>query len=244
MIKVSQVATFFHTFLKRLSQLDYDLRSKEYEAFIPEISMLKNRHVLDLACGTGTYHDFLSEIDFTCNYVGIDLNPKNVEYCVNRNISCMHGNATQIPLNNLFGLVHCSHLIQVMDFTEVVKLFQEVDRVLDVNGLFILTTLSDFRKFFRHPENRKPYPPEAILRLINSSTGGSTSPMQKETFNFKAIRIVYRKPPLIKLTATPKDEILNRRIVIFAKNLLTYTQYKFKIVGPKAEAYSILFRKF
>lgn len=226
-----------------IKRLSYDVRYEEYSFFLDSIRSLKSRKVLDLACGSASFHSFLLDNNVDHEYTGIDSSQKNVDFCNLNGINVKKGNALNIPFDNNYDLIVCSHLIQYLNFSELLQLFYEVQRLLKPGGIFVLTTLTDFRKFYRHPENLKPYPAEAIMRIINSSIGGSTAAMHDETLNLIPKKIRYRYPPLFSMAVTAKDEINRKRITILFKSLMTYLQFKLKIKSFYPDAYSILFRK-
>jgi len=167
-------------------------RKREYAA---ACAFLRGRSsVLDVACGTGT---FLRQ--FGPGAIGIDINPENVEFCLQQGLDARVGSALQLPFQDrAFEAVHCSHLMQVFNPDQAVTLIRELARVTVPGGRIVLTTLSDFRRFFRHPENVRPYPPDAIRRLFGKQRGAQ-SPMFQAMPTLIERSIWLRHPALLEL---------------------------------------------
>jgi SAM-dependent methyltransferase len=150
--------------------------------------------MLDVGCGTGTFCEMAKQ-----RSVGIDINPDNVEYCRRRGIRAQVGSALDLPFSaNNFDGVHCSHVLQVFNPNEAVKCLQELARVTKPGGIIVITTLSDFKRFWRHPENVRPYPPDALHSLLNSEQRGASSPMWAAIPKVDTLGIRLRHPPLIE----------------------------------------------
>jgi hypothetical protein len=88
--------------------------------------------------------------------------------------------------------------MQVFTPDQAAAFMREICRVVRHDGVVVITTLNWFRRFFRHPENTRPYPPDAIMRyaLVQS---GATSPMYPSMPAFRQEGIWFRRPPLIEL---------------------------------------------
>jgi len=179
----------------------WDWRTEEYQHALNFMS--ECRDILDVGCGTGTFME-----NWSYASKGIDINPDNVAYCRERGLDVTVGSALDLPFaNNSFDGVHCSHLMQVFMPNDAASLIRELCRVVNDEGIIVITTLNWFPRFFRHPENVRPYPPDAILRL-NSYQNGSTSPTYNNMPTFTQEAIWLRRPPLIELKSTiPEREM-------------------------------------
>ena len=175
----------------------WDWRTEEYRHALHFMSDCRN--ILDVGCGTGT---FLEEWSYAGK--GIDINRENVAYCQERGLDVTIGSALDLPFaNNSFDGVHCSHLMQVFMPDDAASLIRELCRVVHDKGIIVITTLNWFPRFFRHPENARPYPPDAILRLNSlQSDVSSTSPMYHSMPNITQEAIWLRRPPLIEFKST------------------------------------------
>lgn len=169
-----------------------DFRSDEYRFAWAHLRSAAS--ILDVACGTGTFCSLSPG-----RIVGIDINPENVDLCLEKGLTALHGSALDLPFDDSsFDAVHCSHLLQVFLPDDAVKCIAELARVTKPGGKIVVTTLNDFRRFFRHPENVRPYPPDALFRLFSKARGAS-SPMWAGIPELDHMAIRVRHPPLIEL---------------------------------------------
>jgi SAM-dependent methyltransferase len=169
----------------------YDDRLNEYKQ---ALRFFEGCHsIVDVACGTGTFMEA-----WKGDSKGVDINPDNVAYCRARGLDAVEGSALELPFeNNSFDGAHCSHLMQVFTPDQAVSCIRELCRVVRDNGVVVITTLNWFDRFFRHPENVRPYPPDALRRLVQSQSG-ATSPMWPDIPYFTQEDIWLRHPPLIE----------------------------------------------
>jgi len=197
---------------RQISSFLGDIRNDEYKI---SFKYLKNcNRILDVGCGSGT---FISLSPSTIE--GIDINVENVEYCNSKGLKSVTGDCRQIPFeDSTFDGVHFSHVLQVMSPDDAVKTIRELARVVKPGGLIVITTLNWFPRFFRHPENVRAYPPDAIRKLFNSIYEAS-SPMYPSMPKLRQSYIWLRRPPLFELSS-PAFHDLNRLFGII--NLLQY----------------------
>lgn len=168
-----------------------EIRSEEYKA--ADAFLKGHNSVVDVGCGTGT---FLARDPQ--RRVGVDINPENVEYCRERGLNAQVGSALELPFpDNSFDGAMCSHLLQVFTPSEAVTVLKELGRVVRPGGVIAISTLNWFRDFYQHPENERPYPPDALLRYFYTQRG-ATSPMWPGMPLMKQEAIWLRHPPLIK----------------------------------------------
>ena len=169
-----------------------DVRPREYQFAYRFLADAQS--VLDVGCGTGTFCDLAPQ-----RIVGVDINPDNVSYCKSKGVDARVGSALELPWESAkFDGVHCSHLLQVFNPREAVQCLSEIARVTKPGGVMVVTTLNDFPRFFRHPENVRPYPPDALFRLFFGEAAGSSSPMWPNIPRVKLQGIRLRRPPLVE----------------------------------------------
>lgn len=130
----------------------------------------------------------------------------------------------------------CSHLLQVFTPSEAVQVMKELGRVVRPGGVVVISTLNWFKDFYQHPENERPYPPDALLRYFYTRQG-ATSPMWPGMPRMEQESIWLRHPPLIKFRFSA-NPFLNR-VAGAANNL----QYGVFLVKPWAyDSYVIKLR--
>jgi SAM-dependent methyltransferase len=186
----------------RVSQRIPSIRETEYRH---ALRFLRDcERVLDVGCGTGT---FLARRGHGAT--GIDINPDNVAYCVRNGLDAREGSALAIPFDDdTFDGVHSSHVMQVFGPSEAATFVRELARVVRPGGIVVITTLNWFRRFYRHPENVRPYPPDA-LHVYGARQHGASSPMFPGMPHFTQEEIWLRRPPLLELWSARSHD-LNR----------------------------------
>jgi len=174
--------------LHNIRQIEYCFASKHIE---------DGSVVLDIGCGTGTFLEYLKP---TIKSVGIDINQENIDYCKSKNLNVLHGDALNLNFNDeCFDVIHASHLLHVFNSYQTAEFFKECGRVLKKDGSLIISTHNHFPRFFRHPENSRPYPPDALYRLLGilGKRNGATSPMFPGTPVMIKTGLWLRRPSLI-----------------------------------------------
>tara|TARA_A100001015_G_scaffold191064_1_gene212892 strand:+ start:5124 stop:5825 length:702 start_codon:yes stop_codon:yes gene_type:complete len=189
----------------------FDIRGEEYTAALKFLE--SSNEILDVGCGTGTFLEFMKSKQGKI-VRGIDLNEENVSYALDKGLEVSLGCALDMPFaDNTFDAVFSSHLMQVFSPEDANTFFQECLRVVKKDGLIVISTLNWFPNFFRHPENHRPYPPEAILRYTYEQEN-STSPMFKKINPLSKVGIWHRRPALLELHPGSND-FLNKIYVVF-----------------------------
>lgn len=149
------------------------------------------RKVLDVACGTG---DFISMRPGQA--VGIDLSRENVAFCRSKGMEVQIGNALDLPFNDQsFDGVHSAHVMFLFNPSQAARYLTELVRVVKRGGTIVISTLCDVREVFIYPEVVKPYPPQAIFRMIRHSPA-SDAKGGSEVANVRFKAIYFRRPPL------------------------------------------------
>jgi len=149
--------------------------------------------IIDVGCGTGTFMELSPD-----RISGIDFNPDNIEVCKAKGLDAQVGDGLSIPFDdNSFDGAYCSHLMQVFLPHQAAKLMSELGRVVKPQGKIVIVTLNWFERFFRHPENVRAYPPDAIHRYF-AKANGSQSPMFPGIPTMRQENIWLRRAPLLE----------------------------------------------
>lgn len=198
-----------------------DIRQEEY--YIANKYLKNCQYVIDVGCGTGTFMEV-----FKNKSVGIDINEGNIVECKRKKLNAEVGNALDIKFeNDTFDGLHCSHVLQVFNTEQAVQMFREFGRVVKVGGKIVISTLNDFKYFYQHPENCRPFPPSSIRSLFGRR-GGSTSPMFDNMPNLKMTNLWIRREPLIRFRSEINANMHKAGAVLNILQYKTYIRKAFK----------------
>ena len=110
-----------------------------HEAYPLHSWLLREQHrlspptVLDVGCGSGRF------VLSGCEYVGVDPNPKYISYCRQHRIGRfepMSGEHLDFP-DHSFSLVLCFSVGHHVRDEALLRVFGEIRRVLDADGVFL-----------------------------------------------------------------------------------------------------------
>lgn len=136
----------------------YDIYQEHIARYVFTSRFIKNKVVLDVACGTGYGTFFLSKSGVE-KIIGIDISEDAIKYALTRykggNIEFIVGNATSLPFpDEFFDVVVSFETIE--HISEYEKFLIECKRVLKNNGIFICSTPN---KKVSSPNTIKPLNP-------------------------------------------------------------------------------------
>jgi SAM-dependent methyltransferase len=137
----------------------------QYRADPLYIEYLAGRKVLDVGAGSG---DFVGKNP--SSFIGIDVDATLVEICKGKGLNVQQMNALSLDFpDGGFDAVHASQFIEHLAPADAVRFLAEAARVLRPNGVVFLTTpgVKNVWGTFSHV---RPYPPDAFVKLLESST--------------------------------------------------------------------------
>jgi 2-polyprenyl-3-methyl-5-hydroxy-6-metoxy-1,4-benzoquinol methylase len=133
------------------------------------------RSVLDIGCGRGVMLDLLRERGIPAE--GIDILPEAVDYCRAKGHTVHLTEATQFlaGVEGGYDGMLGSHVVEHLDFESASRLLDLCLRALRPGGVLVLVTpnprdleiLGDV--FWLDPTHRRPYPPELVASMLESS---------------------------------------------------------------------------
>jgi O-antigen chain-terminating methyltransferase len=131
--------------------------------------------ILDVGCGRGEWLELLRESGYTAT--GLDHNRVMVDYCRSREFEVVEGDVIAylrtLPDLSL-GAVTGFHIIEHLPFPILIKLFNEVVRVLKPGGLAIFETPNPKNivvgacNFYADPTHKNPLFPDTIQFILDS----------------------------------------------------------------------------
>ncbi|MHC5745177.1 MAG: class I SAM-dependent methyltransferase [Nostoc sp.] len=145
-------------------------RLKVYLPLIEEAKVgTPNSPILDVGCGRGEWLELLRESGYTAK--GIDMNRVMQEQCQARKLDVLESDVIaylqSLPDDSL-GAVTGFHIIEHLEFPVLIKLLEEVVRVLKTEGIAIFETPNPKNlvvgacNFYSDPTHRNPVFPETI----------------------------------------------------------------------------------
>ena len=126
----------------------------------------KGKKTLDLGCGEGEFLRHGKE-----HMHGVDPNARVIRKLHAQGYAVVQGSASHLPYERSeFEVVHCHNVIEHMDIDTAYRMLKEVERVLKPGGRFILSSEVVTKKFWETFGHVKPYPPEAVIKLLRSDS--------------------------------------------------------------------------
>jgi len=143
----------------------------------------KNKKTLDIGCGEGEFMKHDKELIY-----GLDPNKRVIDRLEKEGYKVVCSGAEKIPFaDNEFETAHCHNVIEHLDVTTAYKMLMESARILRPGGILVLSSEIVTRKFWMTFGHVKPYPPEAVIKLLR--------PDSREEFdglsNFEVVGLFY-----------------------------------------------------
>ena len=155
--------------------------SNRLKVYLPLLEVAKigtpDFPILDVGCGRGEWLELLRDSGYTAR--GIDVNRVMLEQCSSRGLDVLESDLIlhlqSLPSDSL-GAVTGFHVIEHISFEALIKLFDEVVRVLKPQGLVIFETpnpkniLVGSHTFYLDPSHRNPLP-SSMIKFMAEARG-------------------------------------------------------------------------
>jgi len=147
-------------------------RQKVYLPFIKE-SLEEDDLVIDIGCGRGEWLSLLQENNIKAK--GVELNKLAVEILHKKGLDVVNKDALSFLSSlkdNSIGAISAFHLVEHLEFFDLVEFLQEVYRVLKKGGILILETpnpeniLVGSCSFYVDPTHKNPIPSQTLEFLV------------------------------------------------------------------------------
>lgn len=134
----------------------------------------ENQSILDLGCGTGIFLDQLTREGMSVE--GVDTNPASVAYARMLGLNVTLAEGADFLANNplAWDAIHCSHLIEHLDFESLKTVLKMIFGALRADGRAVLvfpdpeSIRSQLLGFWRDPDHVRFYHPDIIETLALS----------------------------------------------------------------------------
>jgi glycosyltransferase involved in cell wall biosynthesis/ubiquinone/menaquinone biosynthesis C-methylase UbiE len=129
-------------FLSNISQ--FEISYEHWHRYLYASNFVKNRVVLDIACGEGYGSYLLSKQ--AKSVVGVDIDSMTIEYAKNNyitsNLSFITGSASKIPISDhhCFDIIVSFETIEHLSEEDQFEFLSEIKRLLKKDGIFIVST--------------------------------------------------------------------------------------------------------
>jgi O-antigen chain-terminating methyltransferase len=158
----------------RGTRAEIKARMSEYLADVEACGAgLPDSPILDLGCGRGEWLELLRDNSRIAR--GVDINAEFVRACIDLGLEVERVSAVtglrQLASGSV-GAVTSMHLVEHLDFVELVELIDECNRVLRPGGVLILETPNPENltvaavNFYLDPTHRNPLPPPLLHHLV------------------------------------------------------------------------------
>lgn len=165
--------------------------------------------VLDVACGIGNFISVHPD-----RTVGIDINEESVKHCRALGYDARLGNALDLPFDDhAFDGVHSAHVMHAFGSQQAIRYLSELMRVVRPGGTIVVSNLCSPESIFNYPEVSRPYPPEAVFRMIHASTSPK-SKVGTEIPGAKFRAIHFRRPPLLQFRFVGSERMWHAATVL------------------------------
>lgn len=123
----------------------------------------------------------------------LEKNNDLVDSGIKNGLDVVRGDVSKMNFaDNEFDIIHCSHVIEHLDYKSVTDSLDEMFRILKPNGHLIIRSPLMYHGFFYDIDHIRPYPPESLISYFNNI-------QQQKVGNYNVLEVCrwYRKVPFL-----------------------------------------------
>jgi SAM-dependent methyltransferase len=162
----------------------HNIDKKNLKKFLLEQN--KDIKILDVGCGIGENIELIESWGYK-NIYGTDIAPLMIEECKLKNLNAVLDK--ELTENN-FDLILFSHVIEHIDYPNIVNFFEHYFSKIKKNGKIIIITPCLYNGFYNDIDHIKPYYPNGLLNCFSEK---KMSRSYHSKFNLQLIDIHFRK---------------------------------------------------
>lgn len=187
---------------------------------------------LEVGSGWGRFPQIIKSKIRNINIFALEINKELALHTSSRGIKTTNGSCLSLPYREgSFDVVHCSHLIEHLQYIDAYKLIDELFRVTKSNGHIIIRSPLMHDRFYQDFDHVKPYPPESIWSYMNLEQ------QQKQAgTKGKVLKVFYRRT-YINICLNYSNNIL-KTINVLIRYLWLFTGFP-----SKADSYVMILKK-
>jgi SAM-dependent methyltransferase len=167
------------------------LRDPYYQLATNYLPNLADEIAIDIGAGNKGFAQFLDK-EISSKFHLLDGNPVTIEQ-LKKDFKNAKFYLAPSPLpyeSQSVSFVHCSHLIEHLNWKDLEAFLHEISRVLKPKGVLILSTPLHCDAFYGEFSHVRPYYPEALRTTLCTGTDNSTA--DEAVINFEEVELVYR----------------------------------------------------
>lgn len=217
----------------RSRYLFYDIAAK----YLPTN---KEAIILDIGSGEAlfaSYHNLENKYE---NIYLLDGNKEIINHLRKGfNNAILYTAPERLPFkDSTVSYIHCSHLVEHLYFQELYELLREIDRVLEKNGILVISSPLFYYGFYNDLSHTKPYNPTVFLKYL-CYRGKNRSKMMISEY-YSVLELVYRYKTLDNYDEGWGSSLqLVDFLIYFTKRILT----KLKIKYYKKTGFTLVLKK-
>lgn len=148
--------------------------------------------IVDIGSGEGQFADHLNLAIKYKNLFLLDGNRSTIENIKGRFRNVILFRVSEkLPFQSAtVNYIHCSHLIEHLYPKELYQFLKEVDRVLDKDGIFVVSSPMLWSGFYDNLSHVKPYNPDVILSYLCRRSKNRSTDIISENYN--KLELIYR----------------------------------------------------
>ncbi len=147
------------------------------------------KRIMDMGPGDGKFADYLGREDI---YL-IEGNPRSCD-----RLKLIYPNVINARLpeqlsfeDGTFDFIHCSHIIEHLSNSEAHTLFKEINRLLSVGGVLVISAPTLYDGFYNDLSHVKPYNPAVFLKyFVRGNECSATRSII--SCNYEKVELVWR----------------------------------------------------
>jgi len=152
------------------SRKRYTTKSREpfFELAVPYLPSDKHSVMLDIGCGKGAFAEHLGLYDDYKGLYLLDGNPQTVQKHKANGVNALLYRAPEsLPFDDgSVSLIHCSHMVEHLTHKELYAFLKEIDRVLQTEGVLVLSAPLFWVNFYKDLSHIKPYYPNVFTNYL------------------------------------------------------------------------------
>ena len=174
---------------KKYSTVDYH---PFYRITIPFLPNDKDGIIVDIGSGKGEYANLLDLYGKYNNVLLLDANNQTIQHLKKKQINAILYRAPErLPFeDSTVSFIHCSHLVEHLNHTELHSFLKEINRVLNSRGILVISAPLLWEPFYDDLSHIKPYYPGVFTRYLCKKSGQPTTECISQEFAVQ--KLVYR----------------------------------------------------